>query len=226
MSAPAKANALPIVFAGPSLAAANTDGVDLRPPVRRGDLEALRKERAPGTVLVIDGLFGSNLALTPTECRHLLADGWTVCGASSIGALRAAELYTLGMFGFGDIYNLMRLNVIRSDAEVAVAYHPDTFAEVTASLVHVRAVLQAAERLGIIEKSHRAELLELARSRFWAERSWSTVFSMWKSAGVAGDCLDRLRELSLDAEIHPKKRDAKTALSLVLEMHHDQRTMG
>src|SRR5262245_52797920 len=118
---------LPIVFGGPSLSSVSEQhlkAVELRPPAARGDLAALLT-REPGTALLVDGLFGSSMAVSPAECRDLLMNGWILCGAASIGAIRAAELWSVGMIGFGEIYSLMRLDKIQRDDEVAVAYHAD-----------------------------------------------------------------------------------------------------
>jgi TfuA protein len=212
------AEPLPIVFAGPSLAqlpAVTRGRIELRPPARRGDLEALIQRDRPGVVVLIDGLFGWSLAVTPTECRELLLAGWTLCGASSIGALRASELWSVGMIGIGEVYAMLRLGHIRADDELAVAYHPDTHEELGASLVHVRYVLDRIERhLPSPEVAPRA--LALARELYWLERSWPRLFARWREHGITDGVIERARAASRDPRCHPKVLDAELAVRTVL----------
>jgi hypothetical protein len=208
----------PIVFAGPSLAqlpAAERARLDVRPPARRGDLEALLRRESPGVVVLIDGLFGWSMAVTPTECRELLLAGWTLCGASSMGALRASELWSVGMIGIGEIYLMLRLGHIRADDEVAVAYHPDTHAEISASLVHVRYVLDRAER-ELSRPGLAARGLALARDIYWLERSWPRLFATWRDNGLDQALIDYSREVVRDGRHHPKVLDAELAVRSVL----------
>jgi hypothetical protein len=210
--------ARPVVFAGPSLAhlpAAERARLELRPPARRGDLEALLQRERPGTAVLIDGLFGWSLAVTPTECRELLLAGWTLCGASSMGALRASELWSVGMIGIGEVYTMLRLGHVRADDEVVVAYHPDTHAELGASLVHVRAVLtRIARHLPSPEVGLQA--LALAREIYWLERSWPRLFARWREHGLGEPVLEHARAAALDARHHPKILDAELAVRSVL----------
>src|SRR3569832_1918730 len=48
-------------------------------------------------VAIVDGEFGQSLAVSVTEIKAALARGVEVWGASSMGALRAAECAGLGM---------------------------------------------------------------------------------------------------------------------------------
>jgi hypothetical protein len=208
----------PVVFAGPSaegLRRRYAGRCEFRPPIRRGELEALA-DGAPRTAVLLDGLFASSLAVTPTECRVALNRGWTLVGAASIGALRASELWSVGMIGVGTVYQMLRLGVIESDAEVAVAYHPETYRELTASLVHVRALL-AAVYPGPAEHGRRESALAVAREIYWAERSWSALRAAWQRAGTDSALL---RAALLESEAprhHPKPADAALALRCVLD---------
>ncbi|QFS52829.1 TfuA-like protein [Nostoc sphaeroides] len=210
---------LPVVFAGPSLSQLSEIErcrIDLRPPVRRGDLQALLSIDSPRTVILIDGLFGTSMSVTPTECRHLLQKGWLVVGASSMGALRASELWSLGMVGVGDVFTLFRIGVLRSDADVAVAYHPDTFEEITASLVHVRSILSVLEQSAKISGLEARKLLNYAQRIYWYERSWQYLLAIWSSLGIDEDVIQTAKYLVADYRFHPKKRDALLAVRSVL----------
>ncbi|MGA5129414.1 TfuA-like protein [Streptomyces olivoreticuli] len=209
----------PIVFGAASvgpLAPSLLEAVDLRPPIRRGDLSPLLNDN-PGTVLIIDGLFGGSMAVTPTECRELLDAGWTVVGSSSMGALRAADLWPLGMIGIGDIFNLYRLGALTSDADVAVALNADDgHAELSVSTVHVRAVLAAAVAAGIITPALRTQMARIAEDIYWAGRSWSACRAQWSTYGIAASVISSVLRLGRDTGLHPKVRDADTALRSVL----------
>ena len=90
-----------VVFLGPSLnqqEARPLLDAEYRPPVKRGDLEDLA---GFDTVVIIDGQFGQSLSVTPKEILALIDSGVSVVGASSMGALRAAELDSFGMKGVG-----------------------------------------------------------------------------------------------------------------------------
>jgi hypothetical protein len=56
-------------------------------------------------VIIIDGLFYHTAPVRHKEILILLAQGVTVIGAASMGALRAAELHPYGMTGVGSIFD-------------------------------------------------------------------------------------------------------------------------
>ncbi|WOB11350.1 TfuA-like protein [Piscinibacter gummiphilus] len=205
----------PLVFGGPSLSRVPQSWLsrcEVRPPARRDDLFALL-DRPAATVVLVDGLFGGSMAVTPLECAQLISRGWTVVGAGSIGALRASELWQTGMIGVGTIYQLMRLGEIDADTDVAVSYDPDTWSEISVSIVQLRALLGALPH-GLASPPI-DELLESARSIYWLERSWSHVWQAWARIGMTSDTLNRAKFLASDDRIHPKKRDAVEAIRLV-----------
>ncbi|MCH9687310.1 MAG: hypothetical protein K0V04_38100 [Deltaproteobacteria bacterium] len=217
----------PLVFAGPSVEGLPQwmrRKIQLRPPARRGDLEALRAQRQPGRVVLLDGLFGASMAVTPTECRQLLEDGWQVVGASSIGALRASELWSVGMIGVGEIYTMLRMDIVTADAELAVAYHPDTHRELTYSLVHVRAaVASVADTPAMAELA--PTLLHAAQAIYWPERSRARLQRAWTRQGLSEHQLARLLGRLADPELHPKHKDARLAVQCALAsdwvLYHD-----
>ena len=68
------------------------------------------------------GLFMLKAPVRHLEILALLADGVTVAGSSSMGALRAAELWRYGRRGVGEIFELFRSGVVVGDDEVAAAW--------------------------------------------------------------------------------------------------------
>lgn len=209
----------PIVFGGPSLelvAPQTLSRLDVRPPICRGNLESLFQMPRPGTVLILDGVFGYQLAVTVTECRRLLEKGWLVVGASSMGALRAADLWSKGMLGIGEIYTMFRLGFLRSDADVAVVYGGLQGEESTASVAHVRAVLGALEDEGLIDGVAGRSFLSLARNVHWTRRVWPGLIDVWIAAGLSDDAAQKVKLTSADPLCHPKKRDGLVAVHSLL----------
>lgn len=85
------------------------------------------------------GVNGANI-LTFKEILDLLHRGVHVWGASSMGALRAAELAPFGMRGFGRVFESYVQGEIEGDDEVAVLHAPEEmgYAVLTKSLVNVK----------------------------------------------------------------------------------------
>jgi len=139
-----------VMYHGPSLRPADLDDLReyaasrsvslvLHPPVARHDLLKLLDDKAPGTrVLIVDGEFGQNLAVSVTEIRTYLRAGYYVAGVSSMGALRAVECRTLGMRAHGWVAARYADGTIDADDEVALLFDPETLQPVTIPLVNVR----------------------------------------------------------------------------------------
>nr|MBA3446036.1 hypothetical protein [Pseudaminobacter sp.] len=99
-----------IIFCGPTLQkeeCAFYAGFEFRPPVRQGELYAAARI-GPRAIGIIDGYFDGEPAVWHKEILWALANGIAVFGASSMGALRAAELHTFGMRGIGRIFEAYR----------------------------------------------------------------------------------------------------------------------
>src|SRR4051812_27007288 len=100
-----------VVFLGPSLpvaaARALLPGARFLPPARKGDVYR-ELHRGVEVVVLIDGVFQSTASVWHRELLAALDNGVTVIGASSMGALRAAELHPHGMIGEGLIYEWYR----------------------------------------------------------------------------------------------------------------------
>src|SRR5262245_41157023 len=130
------------VFLGPSLAkrhAANIFAANYYPPARMGDIYQLL-----GTgvriIVLIDGVFHRTASVWQREIVDALDNDIAVIGASSMGALRAAELYSFGMVGRGTIFEWYRDGVIVGDDEVALfhAGEEHNFQSFSEPLVNIR----------------------------------------------------------------------------------------
>lgn len=165
-----------VVYLGPTLGRADAERVldaEYLPPICRGDLARLPNEvRFVG---IIDGEFYQSLAVSPKEVLTLIRRGVTVAGASSMGALRAAETYKLGTLGVGRIFEMFRDGILDADDEVAVVYDPETYRPLCDPLVNLRAALHMAEADGVIDELEEAELITGLRALYFPERSYRSL---------------------------------------------------
>jgi hypothetical protein len=168
-----------IAFAGPSLPAADRAafaGIDWRPPAEAGDLLGLDAD-AGSTICLIDGYFDHRPAVRHKEILLLLSRGVRLFGASSIGALRAAEMQAFGMIGIGAIFRAYARGTITGDDEVALV-HADAdrdWRPLSVPLVDVQATLCRARRRQAIGAAEARALLRAAASIYYVDREWSAV---------------------------------------------------
>jgi TfuA protein len=197
------------VFLGPTLAHSTAQSclnATYLPPIKRGDLATLPDDIQ--FVGIIDGVFHQSLAVSPKEIIALLDRGVRVYGASSIGALRAAETHMYGMIGVGEIFEMYRDRVIDADDEVAVAYDPFTERAVSEPLVNIRSVLRLAVANGIIPAQEAAEIISAMKGIYYPSRSYQLVGSM-------SPALARF----LKAARHDQKRDDAVLLLRTMATH-------
>lgn len=201
-----------VAFLGPSLpvdeAARIIPGARFEPPVSRGDLARARKQGA-SVLLVIDGQFHHHEALPVREVVDVARDGAAVYGAASMGALRAAECWPVGVRGVGLVYRWFRSGCLESDDEVAVTTDPDDgFRALSVPLVNFRAAAARAVRRRLIDRRAGGALVEEARRLFYAERTWPAVLEATghsAGSGLAKFC----------ADIDVKRDDARKLLTTV-----------
>src|ERR1041384_6398821 len=180
----------PVVFLGPSLPREDAERLldaDYRRPVRRGDLAEVP---AGSAVLIIDGEFDQSFSVSPREILALLDRGTPVFGASSMGALRAAELAAYGMQGIGWIFEAYRSGRIIGDDEVALTFSPEDGTPNTVPLVNVRYWLACLSARGLLDEAAARRCLQLARSIFYAERMPWRLERLFR-AQLGSDVLDQ-----------------------------------
>jgi hypothetical protein len=208
-----------VVFLGPSLdhrAASAILPADYRPPAARGDVTRAAREGAP-VIGIIDGVFFQESSVGHREILAALSAGVRVVGASSMGALRAAELHTLGMEGVGEVYRMYRDGILVSDDEVALAFDPESFAALSEPLVNIRATLARAEGGGIIEYADSEALLAAALSLYYPDRTYPRIVREAKAA-VDPQTLSRISRWVETGAVDLKKADAIQALERIREI--------
>jgi hypothetical protein len=208
-----------VVFLGPSLdrrAALALLPADYRPPAARGDLTGAVRDGAR-VIGLIDGVFFQESSVGHREILAALQAGVRVVGASSMGALRAAELHTLGMEGVGEVYRMYRDGVLISDDEVALAFDPESFAALSEPLVNIRATLARALTEGIIDDSAGEALLSAASSVYYPDRTYPRIVREAKGS-VDPETIARFAGWVETGAVDLKKADAILALERIREI--------
>ncbi len=205
-----------VVFLGPSLdhetARKYLDATYL-PPAKRSDITSAVDAGAE-IIGLIDGVFFQSSAVGHREILYALKRGVRVVGASSMGALRAAEMDSLGMIGIGKVYRMYADGELISDDEVALVFDPELFIPLSEPLVNIRHGLACAEKDGIIDGKTAGRIITAAKSLYYPERTWRSVCS---AAGdnIDRDILDRLLKYIEKRKPDLKRDDAIAALKFI-----------
>lgn len=203
-----------IAFVGPSLPRAEREpypGILWQPPCAAGDL--LRLDAAPGdTICIIDGWFDHRPAVRHKEILELLSRGVRILGASSMGALRAAEMEAFGMIGVGAIFRAYASGRLTGDDEVALAHGPAEWdwRPLSVPLVDVRATLHRALRTRALARKEVEALMRAAAGLHYVDRTWM--------GAVDGVALDPSAKRRITAWVKPhsvgqKNLDAHACLA-------------
>jgi hypothetical protein len=171
---------------------------------------------------LIDGVFHQESAVAHREILAAIKKGVRVVGASSMGALRAAEMDTLGMVGIGEIYRMYKSGELESDDEVALVFDPSSGLALSEPLINIRFTLKRAMQEGIIDTVAHDALLTAARSVFYPKRTYRTIVS---SAVDAVDVKARERFLVWveSGACDQKRTDAVAALEFIRKISQEER---
>jgi hypothetical protein len=211
-----------VIFLGPSLDRKHAHEIidaTFLPPARRGDL-SLAAEGGARIIGLIDGVFFQECAVGHREILDALRGGVRVIGASSMGALRAAELDVLGMEGVGEIYLAYKTGRIVSDDEVALVFDPDTYYALSEPLVNIRHAIDLAVDRKLIDHNTAQAILAGARSLYFPERTWEQIMSLVEEQ-IDNDELSRFLTFVRDEGGDLKREDAVRALVRITEIAKD-----
>ncbi|HTN51058.1 MAG TPA: TfuA-like protein, partial [Anaeromyxobacter sp.] len=178
-----------VAFLGPSLPAAGARRIApcrVLPPARAGDVLALLPER-PLAIALVDGLFDTVPSVWHHELLAALDAGVAVFGASSMGALRAAELGPHGVIGVGRIFAAYRDGELVDDGEVALL-HADGehgYRPLTLPLVQVRVAAGAARAAGLLGRPGERALVAAGTALHYTERTWPRLIDAARLAREA-----------------------------------------
>lgn len=191
------------------------EGVEViyKRPLQRGDLGEALKEN-PDIIGIIDGVFHQNSAVGHKEILNVMKRGIKVLGASSMGALRASELDSLGMIGIGYVYTQYAEGIVDSDDDVAVMLDSESLQALSEPLINMKYVFDNAAAENIITEGERDELLLISKKTFYPKRSYAKTLSESSlDNDKKGNLIDFIRQ-SKDI----KKEDAKELIFYIREM--------
>ena len=203
----------PVVsFVGPSLPAAEVarrfPDVLLLPPICQGDLLSAWERYHPEVCVIIDGEFGQSLSVWHKEILYVLNQGVHVVGASSMGALRAAEMERFGMVGVGKIFEHFSGGFLTADDEVALL-HGDAdmgWQPFTWPLVNCTATITNLRATGLIDEAEADLLVDALSSLHFSERIAPALAEELGRRGRAD--AEELAAMLADAMIDQKALDA------------------
>ncbi|WP_405303972.1 TfuA-related McrA-glycine thioamidation protein [Methanobrevibacter sp.] len=193
----------------------STDDIEViyKRPIKRGDLSLALKEH-PHIIVIIDGVFHQNSAVGHKEILSVINSGVKVFGASSMGALRASELDTLGMIGMGYVYNQYASGEVESDDDVAVMLDSESLQALSEPLINMKYIFTNAVDEEIITEGEKEELLRIAKKTYYPKRNYSQTLSESDLDNEKKDKLIDFIRQSPDI----KKEDAKNLLEHVKNM--------
>ena len=179
-------------------------------PIKRGDLGLAIKEH-PDIIGIIDGVFHQNSAVGHREILKAINEGITVIGASSMGALRASELDSLGMKGIGYVYEQYATGKVTSDDDVAVMLDSETLEQLSEPLINMEYTFTKAVEEDIITSKQKDDLLAIAKKTFYPKRNYAQTLNTSK---LDEDTKDRLVTFIRFCE-DIKKEDAKSLIRYI-----------
>jgi hypothetical protein len=163
------------IFVGPSLENTELDRAIVRfGPAQLGSIYLAAKSGYK-IIGLVDGIFGNVPAVWHKEILYALDHGCVVWGSSSIGALRAAELYAYGMRGVGLCYRLYRAGIVTDDDEVAVIHGDSSvnYMPFSEPLVNARLTLRKLRRNGSLSPVQEVEAVTRFKALHFSQRTFT-----------------------------------------------------
>jgi hypothetical protein len=206
------------VFTGPTLYGEQVPaGIDCYAPAAMGSVYRA-VEAGYSRIGIIDGLFGDVPSVWHKEILYAMSAGVEVAGAASMGALRAAELATLGMIGIGSIYRLFRNGHWTDDDEVAVMHATEylAFRPLTEAMCNIRFTLRRLRRLGVVGQSLEKSLVDGMKTKHFSERTMEELSRLIED--VAGEAAaDRIARAFAREYVDVKANDANALLTYMTQ---------
>lgn len=208
------------VFVGPTIDAGTVSSAlpeaRIHPPVRHGDLLSL-SARPGDRVAIVDGIFFRTGAIRHKEILHLLQQGVEVSGASSMGALRAAELDAFGMRGVGIVYRLYSSGLVTGDDEVAVLHGEGEtgYRAMTEALVAVRVATSRARRHGVITGDDERAVVAAGKELPFGDRTYRSILSSARDRGLSAGAAESFTAYLRSGQQDVKREDALRLLRLL-----------
>ena len=193
--------------------------VEYLPPVKRRDIyDLLERKNDLEVIGIIDGVFHQSPAVSHKEILEALKRGITVVGGSSMGALRACELYPFGMIGVGKIFEDYKNGVIVDDDDVAVSLNPETLEQVSEAWINMKYNFEFAVDDNVISREEYDELLSIAKETYYPRRSFNYVI---KKSSLSDEDKRILIDYINSKDYDVKNRDAMEVVEYIKNLIED-----
>jgi hypothetical protein len=176
------------------------------------------------TICLIDGYFGNIPSVWHKEILFALKKGVAVCGSSSIGALRASELHSFGMVGFGWVYRAFRRGVLQDDDEVCVLHSvlELNFDPLSEAMVNIRYSLRRMRDRRQLSRESERRIAAFLKNLHFPERNLRAIRTAFEHEfGPQGLAKFDLYE---QAKVDIKALDADLMLRAVLSAPAEAKT--
>lgn len=219
------------LFAGPSLQEVDSqllcgNGLVVRPPIKRGDIERMVAQSAPSNLAIVDGVFHAHPAVGHAEILSALGAGWRIWGLSSMGAIRACEMDELGVIGFGEVYRQFANDPDMSDDEVTLIHQAqEPFLSLSEPLIHIRQFLRHWTTETVITSVQEQRMLYSLKNMWYGHRTLDFLKKSLLELNCAEEKIDsalanfstyRIKSLDLIAflKLQPWTRSAKQNVAI------------
>lgn len=203
------------LFGGPSLRLCRfllkEPCIELHPPAQRHSFLSVPAS-TKDIFLLVDGYYGSVPAISHYEIIEIMSRGNLVFGCSSMGALRAAELFNVGMIGIGYVFAMYKEALLTGDDEVAIMHDPVDWTPVSCALVNIRFACEHLVNKDLIKYDQACEMIRLIQRVPFFERSEILVKRMGERVGLAPEIVD----LMLSDRYDIKCNDARSAIECLV----------
>jgi len=215
-----------VIFAGPSLSSSSRNLLDencqstikLLSPAKSGSIWQLSGSyQSLQRIIIADGYFYDTLSVLHREICDAINSGISVIGCSSMGALRAVELKSCGMIGFGVVFNFIQQNPWLPDDEVALVHENSaTYIAYSIPIVNFR-ILSSQLSHSNPEYSQILALLATELSTFQFERrTWKLVEKICHTLPLSIDPTTFFKLLRTTLYKDFKKDDTDTLIKQLL----------
>jgi hypothetical protein len=209
-----------IIFLGPTLPlheAQSALNARYLPPAKQGDILTVATSLKPKVIGLIDGFFMQALSVWHKEILYALDQGIILLGASSMGALRAAETARYGMHGVGKIFDLYHKGEVIDDDEVVLIHAPaeEGYLPLSIPLINVRFTLEIARQHNRFPEELCAQFFSLFQTLYFADRTWSRVEKKALEAGINQETVTEMLTFLRMEMVDQKKKDALLLLETI-----------
>ena len=184
------------------------------PPIERGQLAS---DVADGVHVIglVDGVFHQSLAVAPGEILDAMRAGLKVFGASSMGALRAAELAPHGMIGVGEIVGHIAQRRYFRDDFLAQAFSPDLTKVVALPFIDFYFNVNRLVDRGQLTARRGCALLRVYRELHYLDRNNAALRDRLRGRFPVGDPIHAAADRAIGSMGSQKKRDGLAMLRAI-----------